>query len=117
MLHDHVEPVLHEFKELFDSGFLELVNKTDGYGKLLENLKKRYVYIYLLYPFTLNFLLQGDSAARVLWRSKESLDFAFLADYAHHYGGLLITIALYKWHYRLFFIFGGRCCSSNQFYT
>ena len=38
IIHDHIEKVWVEFKEYFESGFLELVEHTEGYADLLDNL-------------------------------------------------------------------------------
>jgi len=65
--HDQIKTVEEKYKDDILSGFIEVVANWEGYGDLLNpNLIEQ---------------THNDSMGRILWRSKENLDFAFVVDY------------------------------------
>lgn len=70
------QEILSTFPEHCDSGLIEIISPPSNYYPDFQNL-----------PITLN-----DSIDRIIWRSKQNLDYAFLMNYAAERSGFYLQL-------------------------
>jgi len=76
--HDQIDQVHVEFQNHIQGGFLEVVNNHKGYGQLLNA--------------STILRTHDDTIERILWRSKENLDFCLVAETASMHGELFLFL-------------------------
>lgn len=76
--HDQWEAAKVEFSAQAERGVVTFVDPNIEYGDLLN-------------PTTIN-RTHGDTIERVLWRSKENLDFAYIYEYCSYYGAYVLFL-------------------------